>query len=90
MKNIELPHRVVVGDGAIEKVPDVVKELGLRGNALIVCDKNTRKIAGEKMARLLGGTIAEHESTEQIIREASMKEASYLAAVGGGTIIDAR
>lgn len=89
MKNIELPHRVVVGEGAIEKVADVARELGLRGNALIVCDKNTRKVAGENVAKKLGGVIIEHESIEQINRETTLKEASYLVAIGGGTIIDA-
>ena len=89
MKNIELPRKVVVGEGAVEDVADVAEELGLRGTALIVCDENTRKVAGEDVARHLAGKLIEYTSTNQIRGDASAAEAVYLVAVGGGTVIDA-
>jgi len=89
LKKIELPRRVVVGEGALKEVSDVSAELGLRGSAIVVSDENTLKVAGKEVAKQLDATIVGYESTKQIRGTASAAEATYLAAVGGGTIIDA-
>lgn len=93
IKHIELPWRVVIGDGAIENTSEVVKELGLRGNALVVADENTLKVAGEAVAKELGADILIIKgSTEQEVEknlERIKKGVSYIAGVGGGSVIDA-
>jgi len=94
MKDIELPWRVIIGEGAIEKTGEVVRELGLRGNALVVSDENTVKIAGESVANDLNAKLlivenpAEQEAEKN--RDMIKKDGiSYIAGVGGGAVIDA-
>jgi glycerol-1-phosphate dehydrogenase [NAD(P)+] len=87
MKDIELPRKVLVGDGAIEKVVEVVFLLGLSGDSAVICDSNTRKIAGEKVAEQLGSTIIESSKPDEILSKPPL--VSFLVAVGGGSVIDA-
>lgn len=88
MKNIELPRKVIVGDGAIEKVADVVDELKLGRNALVICGHKTRKIAGNYISGKLGCEVLEAPSTEELVRNVKNKNVDFLVAAGGGTIID--
>ena len=93
MKDIELPRKVMVGDGAIERVRDMTCELNLKKNALIIVDKNTEKIAGKFVTdQLDSDTYVIENSCEEEIRKCldfiKKKKIKYLAGVGGGTIID--
>jgi glycerol-1-phosphate dehydrogenase [NAD(P)+] len=93
MKDIELPRKVIVGDGALEKVKDIAKGLSLSGKAMVLADKNTAEIAGNRVCSGLGaelrileaGMEEEIENTSAHIKKNRIK---YVAGVGGGTVID--
>ena len=82
-----------MGDGAIERIGDLVCELALVGDSLVIADPITAKIAGERVRSdlgseiyILGGSI-DHDiqSAIDLIRE---KNIGYLVGVGGGRVID--
>ncbi|MBS3817306.1 MAG: NAD(P)-dependent glycerol-1-phosphate dehydrogenase [Candidatus Thermoplasmatota archaeon] len=96
-KDMELPRNVVVGNEAIEQVGKTCDKLELKKEALIVCDPNTKKVAGERVA----DTLSEHDyeiSIEEIsganqeevdkISEKVGDETGFLLGVGGGRSID--
>ncbi|RLI89841.1 MAG: NAD(P)-dependent glycerol-1-phosphate dehydrogenase [Candidatus Altiarchaeales archaeon] len=93
MKDIELPRKVIVGEGAIEKIGDLVRELALVGNSLVIADANTAKIAGDRVKSDLGSEIyilrrsidRDIQFAIDLIKE---KNIGYLVGVGGGTVID--
>lgn len=91
MKYIELPRKVLVGEGAVEQLSQVISDLGLKGKSILVADNNTLKIAGDKIAVNLGseifiaseGGIGE---VEKLVGE--IKECDFMIACGGGTVND--
>lgn len=93
MKYIELPRRVIVGDGAIHRLRDVIEELGLKGNFLVISDPTTKEIAGDNVRRDIDASIYTTQGTpdsevERILLEIKRDEIRYLIGVGGGRIID--
>lgn len=93
MKDIELPRKVIVGEGAIDKVSDLVSELGLGGNSIVIVDKNTECIAGEKVRKELGSLIhvlegSMDEEINGIVEVIKKEDVGYVVGVGGGTVID--
>lgn len=93
MKDIELPRKVIVGEGALDKIRDLVKELDLVGEPLVLADKNTFEVAGNKVAEALNAEVCILEgSMEESIQQAEelikKKNIKYIAGVGGGTVID--
>lgn len=86
MKDIELPRRVIVGDGAVRLVGALVGNLGLTGESALVCDANTRGIAGEEIASQVGAKIVEASSPEEVVD--ALSQPGFLIAVGGGSVID--
>ncbi|MFH1788571.1 MAG: NAD(P)-dependent glycerol-1-phosphate dehydrogenase [Candidatus Altiarchaeota archaeon] len=87
MKNIELPRRVLVGEGAVDEVADVISKLGLSGKSAVICDENTRGIAGEKIAGQIKSELVDSATPWNAVE--SLREARFLVAVGGGSVIDA-
>jgi glycerol-1-phosphate dehydrogenase [NAD(P)+] len=89
MKYIELPRKVLVGENAIEKICEVASDLGLKGKNVLVADSTTKKIAGGKIAGMLGSEIfiASNNALEDVSRLAG-KECSFMIACGGGTVND--
>lgn len=92
---IELPRIVFVGRGAIEKLPELCKELGLRGRPLVITGENTRGIAGDRVAGLLSALkpkldIAKEASYAEVerIRIASRGFFDFVIGTGGGKVID--
>ncbi|ODS42139.1 MAG: NAD(P)-dependent glycerol-1-phosphate dehydrogenase [Candidatus Altiarchaeales archaeon IMC4] len=92
MKSIELPRKVVIGDGAINKIKDICSSIGLEGNALIITGPTTNSVAGKTVKRILDGDAA-------LVKESSADEIAsvldkigggfdFLAGVGGGNVID--
>ncbi|MDR3644390.1 MAG: sn-glycerol-1-phosphate dehydrogenase [Clostridia bacterium] len=92
--------KVVLARGALAQLPAVIRECGLTGHALIACDENTRRAAGEKAAQILreagiesrlvvlGGT---HVSPDEAAVEALRVPAEgcgFLIAAGTGVIHD--
>lgn len=91
MKHIELPRRVLVGDNALEKIPGVVSEFGLKGWSMVVADEVTRKVAGDSVAKSLGSEVFliganAIEDVERLAGQAG--SCGFLVACGGGTVND--
>jgi glycerol-1-phosphate dehydrogenase [NAD(P)+] len=94
MKDIELPRKVITGDGAIDCIPDLANELRLWGESVVISDPTTKDIAGEKVREYLKSTLymvegAADEEVEKILAEVKKNPSiKYVAGVGGGKIID--
>ena len=50
---MQLPREVIVGKGTLNRIPEVVKRLGLRGKALVLSDAQCFELAGKKVSKLL-------------------------------------
>ncbi len=96
-KSMELPRLIVVGNDALESIGDTCKELKLKGNGLVICDKTTHKIAGNRVIEILED-MGYHMDLKEI-SDASQREVDnivsmvkegfdYLLGVGGGVPID--
>ncbi|MFH1125494.1 MAG: sn-glycerol-1-phosphate dehydrogenase, partial [Candidatus Altiarchaeota archaeon] len=91
MKYIELPRKVLVGENAVEKIPQVVSDLRLKGKSILVADEVTLKIAGSKIAGMLGSEvyIAGVNGINEVDRlVGKIKNCGFLVACGGGTVND--
>jgi glycerol-1-phosphate dehydrogenase [NAD(P)+] len=95
---MQLPREVIVGKGTLNRVPEVVKRLGLKGPVLIVAGKKSCEIAGNRVRDLLVKTgitvdtlIVEAATMRNVLvveeRLAELKP-QVLFGVGGGTKID--
>lgn len=95
--SIELPRNILIGNGVLEKVANVCRELKISGKPLILTGGNTKKVAGEKIMRLFLDN--EPDTCMEIVGEASKKEVerlngkipmdlSLIVSVGGGKVID--
>ena len=89
---IRLPRHVLVGDGAIDRVGDVLSDLGLDGRALVITSPTPREVAA-------GTVLDEIDDVEVVVIESPNAEtiervteagadADYLVGVGGGSPID--
>ena len=95
--DIELPRRILVGRGVVEKVGDVAKSLGLSGRVCVLLSRMGRKLAGEVVLSSLSSCgfevfdknvesgAGEHE---EVIDYASKVKPSFVVSIGGGTTID--
>lgn len=95
MKDIELPRKVVTGDGAIDGLPDLADELRLWGDSIVISDSVTKDIAGSRVKEYLKSGLIyivegpADEEVEKILAEVKKNSSiKYLAGVGGGKIID--
>ena len=96
---MQLPREVIVGKGTLDRIPEVVNRLGLKGKALVLSDAQCYKIAGEKVSAELekaGLTpdfllVKSMTVDDLILVEKQLKEQKprVVFGVGGGTIIDA-
>lgn len=96
--HMQLPREVIVGNGALERVPEISRKLGFRRSALIIAGKKTYDIAGKTVKELLEddkmevntllvetATIMDVETAEEKIRTLKPQ---VVFGVGGGTKID--
>ena len=91
-----LPRMVVTGPGVIEQIPAIVAELDIPERGLIVCDKNTLKIAGNQVIEYLeagGHPMQKVEISGANIEELERVESfsdgiDFLVGIGGGRPID--
>ncbi len=96
-KNMQLPRNVAVGNKALEKIGKICKDLKLKGNALIVCDSTTKKIAGDRVQEILENndysikikeiSNADQDTVDEVV-ENSDDEFNFFLGVGGGRSID--
>ncbi|MBS3815378.1 MAG: NAD(P)-dependent glycerol-1-phosphate dehydrogenase [Hadesarchaea archaeon] len=95
-KRMELPREVWMGPDVLNEIPELCKRLSLKGKALVIADKETLKVAGEKIIDFL--TNENYEVEKFLVEEAKMSTVnevreningeSFLLGVGGGTCID--
>ena len=96
-KEMVVPRDIIVGHDAVEHLANLCSRL-VEGNALVVADKNTKKILGEKVMKLLeqegynvkdvlinSSTAKEVAKVMKVIENDSI---SFVLGVGGGTVID--
>jgi glycerol-1-phosphate dehydrogenase [NAD(P)+] len=95
---MQLSREVIVGKGTIQRIPEVVKRLGIKGSALIVAGPKSCEVAGKTVHDLLEqanintdtllvptATIRDVLIVEERITE---WKPQILFGVGGGTKID--
>ena len=89
---IRLPRHVLVGDGAIRDVQDVLGDLVLNGKGLLVTSPTPRRVAAEEILSLVPDMeviVIESAGTEAIETVVAAGETcDYLLGVGGGAPID--
>jgi glycerol-1-phosphate dehydrogenase [NAD(P)+] len=96
---MQLPREVIVGKGTLNRIPEVVKRLNLKGKALVISDPVCFEVAGKLVAGLIqqsglsvdyllvkAMTVGEVAAVEKKVGEL---KPNVLFGVGGGTIIDA-
>lgn len=96
---MQLPREVIVGNGTLDRIPEVVNRLGLKGKALVLSDTQCYQLAGKTVSGLLekaGLTpdflLVKSMTVDDLITvEDALKQQKprVLFGVGGGTIIDA-
>jgi glycerol-1-phosphate dehydrogenase [NAD(P)+] len=96
---MQLPREVIVGKGALTRVPEVTQRLNLSGSALIIAGEKSYEIAGKTVQALLettgmavGTLLVETASDKDILaieERIKTSKPEVLFAVGGGTKIDA-
>ncbi len=96
---MQLPREVIVGNGTLARVTEVVQRLGLAGSALIVAGPTSCEVAGKQVRDLLQqkgvnvDTLLVKTATSQDILTVEERilewKPRFLIGVGGGTKIDA-
>ena len=69
-KSMELPRHVTIGHGVLENIGEICKSLHIKGPAMIIVDKNTKRIAGNKVEKFLQDE--KYETQQVIIDEANL------------------
>ncbi len=92
---IELPKKIVVGEGVLEDLNKYIKELNVKGPVLVVTGPIVKKLAEE---RLLPGLDFKYEvievsradvaSVQRVIDFARSFQPSFIVGFGGGSVID--
>jgi len=97
-RSMLFPRNVLAGHNAIEAVPDVCRDFGLKGTALMVAGSKTKRVAGDQIVDRLTGKgydvqvvetgEATNENLGKVEETAREVKASFLLGVGGGSKID--
>ncbi|MGB9676545.1 MAG: iron-containing alcohol dehydrogenase, partial [Candidatus Bathyarchaeales archaeon] len=95
---MQLPREVIVGNGTLERIPEITLRLGFTKSALIVAGARTYDIAGKTVKELLekdglevntilveSATVKGVEAVEERIK---VLKPQVVFGVGGGTKID--
>jgi len=100
LHRMQLPREVIIGNGSLQLVGDVCRELGFFENALIITGTTTKHVAAEKVAKLLddeGLEVNCHIASSGTPTSIDVKRAEgvieklkpqVVFGVGGGTKID--
>lgn len=97
-RSMLFPRNVLAGHGAIESVPQVCRDFGLSGTALMIVGEKTRKVAGDQITdglhkkgfevQIVETGEASYENLNRVETAAKEAKASFLLGVGGGSKID--
>jgi glycerol dehydrogenase-like iron-containing ADH family enzyme len=91
---MELPRHVTIGHDVLENIGEISRKLHFRGPAILVVDKTTKRIAGNRVEELLN--VEKYETLQVIIDDADLKnlelvkdeiaklKAKFILGVGGG------
>ncbi len=92
---IQLPGKIVIGAGAVEKINEVCTDLGISGKVLLITESNFMGIVGERLKEMLSSS---YPVCMEMVMEGSMEEASRIGGAhegvicvvgaGGGTVND--
>jgi len=95
---MQLPREVIVGKGTLQRIPEVVKRLGLHGKALVLSDPICYDVAGKTVCDFLveAGLSVDFLCVKSMCPTdiADIKDQierlkpQVLFGVGGGTVID--
>jgi glycerol-1-phosphate dehydrogenase [NAD(P)+] len=97
-KTMVFPREIIVGHKTIHQIAELCTRISKGQRVLIVVDKNTKKIAGNTIQKIL--EKADYEVTELIITSPSIsqvnkvinfadkKNTEIILGVGGGSVID--
>ncbi len=87
MSYSELPRKIVVEKGAVNKIENVIGGLG--PEFLVVVDPITKDIAGEAVRKNVGGKLfIISNSTLEEVKRLEAEKADCIISVGGGKVID--
>ncbi|NLI73859.1 MAG: NAD(P)-dependent glycerol-1-phosphate dehydrogenase [Euryarchaeota archaeon] len=97
-RSIVFPRNILVGHGVLGQIPEVCKEFGLSGTALLVTGPKTRDVASEEIqdrleddgfsahSVVVGGATRENLN---IVEEAAREvDTDFIIGIGGGSKID--
>jgi glycerol-1-phosphate dehydrogenase [NAD(P)+] len=98
MHVMELPRKVVVGEGIINDIGAVLEDLDIGESALVIWGANVKKIVGDRLLESLEkkrfainwefSGLSTFQEVERIEKLAKKTKASFLIGVGGGRSID--
>lgn len=87
---IKLPRIVLIGNGVLEKIPEICREMEAEKNILVLADSITKGVAGEKIREMVKGSL-------EIVHDSTLAEAGRISkswkpglviSAGGGRVID--
>ncbi len=97
-KTMVFPREILVGHKITNEIVDLCQRISSSKSALIVADKNTKKISGDEISKLLtkaGYAVKEKivsapnvGEVNELVRYARKNKVELLLGVGGGSVID--
>ncbi len=97
-KTMVFPREIIVGHKSTEQIAELCNRISRGNSALIVADKKTKKLSGDKIQKILeknGYSVNEKivsaatvSQVNKVINYASKNESELMIGVGGGTVID--
>lgn len=97
-KTMVFPREIITGHKTLEQVGELCDRISRGNNALVIHDKDTKRIAGNKVIKTMkksgynveekiikGATISQ---VNHVINYANEKKTDILLGVGGGSVID--
>ncbi|MFO8077272.1 MAG: NAD(P)-dependent glycerol-1-phosphate dehydrogenase [Thermoplasmatota archaeon] len=97
-KTMVFPREIIVGHKTLSQVAELIDRISKGNHALVITDKFTKKIAGNKISKTLQKaqysveektiSAATISQVNKLINFAEQKEIDILLGVGGGSVID--
>jgi glycerol-1-phosphate dehydrogenase [NAD(P)+] len=97
-RSMLFPRNVLASHGVLDTIPEVCRDFGLRGTAVIVTGNLTRKLAADRVSDVMNDSgyevqmsvvgEASYDNIEMVERFCREYDAGFLMAVGGGSKID--
>jgi len=97
-KTMVFPREIIVGHKTLDQIGELCNRISRASNALVIHDKDTKRIAGNKIIKLM--KKADYNVEEKIITSATVSQVNnvmnyanelkseILLGVGGGSVID--